>query len=440
MERVTLTAREQRRLLILNDVERGHLTIREAAGLLNVSERQVRRVLAAYRKEGAEALAHGNRGRVPVNTVDDATRARIVELARTTYAGFNCVHMSEQLVEREKITISRSTLRRLLMEAGIPGARTRRAPTHRSRRDRYPRRGMLLQMDGSLHAWLEDRGPVMTLIAGIDDATNIVEGAMFREREDAAGYLHMLSQVVQSQGCPLAVYHDRHGIFGITQVPDDRYPLLGLKRNEPTQVERALEDLSIRSIPARSPQAKGRVERLFGTLQDRLVSEMRLEGIDTLEGANAYLQRFLPRFNDRFAVPPAQEGSAYRLPPDHLALDGVFAFRYLRTVGADNTVRLGEHRLQLLPSQERRHFAKCRVEVAEHLDGRVTVQYQGVVIGTKEAPEEAPRLRARGGPRPPSRTPEGTRTAEDAQGKGTSSRPSERRRNPPSPSHPWRRS
>lgn len=275
---------------------------------------------------------------------------------------------------------------------------------------------MLLQMDGSLHAWLEDRGPVLTLIAGIDDATGRVEGAVFREREDAVGYLLMLSHVVQSHGCPLAVYHDLHGIFGVPQVPDERYPLLGLKRTGPTQVERALEDLSIRSIPARSPQAKGRVERLFGTLQDRLVSELRLAGDATLADANAFLLTFLPRFNDRCAVPPAQEGSVYRPPPADLDLDGIFAFRYLRTVGADNTVRLGEHRLQLLPSKERMHFAKCRVEVAEHLDGRVTVHYQGAVLMTKAAPEEAPLLRARTGPRPPSR------------------------RDRPAPSHPWRRS
>lgn len=209
-------------------------------------------------------------------------------------------------------------------------------------------------------------------------------------------------------GCPVAVYHDRHGIFGTQQVPDLTYPTLPLTKSEPTQVERALEELSIRSIAARSPQAKGRVERLFGTRQDRLVSELRLDGVTTMEEANTFLATFLPRFNTRFCVPAADPDSTHQACPDGLDLDHVLAFRSLRTVGADNTVRLGKHCIHLLPSRDRMHFARGQVEIAEHLDGHLTVHYQGGLIASTEAPEEAPLLRARGRPRPLSRTPQGS--------------------------------
>lgn len=402
MERVTLSQREQQRLMILNEFERGALRIEEAAELMERSTRQVRRVLAAYRREGAAALAHGNRGRRPENTIDEETRRRVVDLAETAYWGCNHAHLTDLLAEREGVHLSRSTVRRLLTEAGIRSPRTRRAPTHRRRRDRYPQEGMLLQLDGSRHDWLEGRGPWMTLVAGIDDATGQVPAAVFRDQEDAAGYLLVLQQVCTTQGVPVAAYHDRHGIFGLLPVCDSIEQQLAGKRREPTQVERVFQDLGMGSISARSPQAKGRVERLFGTLQDRLVSELRLAGIETLEAANAFLPSFLARHNTRFAVPAADPGVAYRPWPSDQDPAQIFCFKYERTVATDNTVRLGEHRLQLLPSRARGSYAHCRVTLHEHLDGRISVQYQGALIATTDAPAEAPVLRARGGDRPAS--------------------------------------
>lgn len=438
MERVILTQREQQRLAILNEVERGNLRTEEAAAVIGVSERQVRRLLAAYRREGATALAHGNRGRKPENTIDEETRRRVVTLAKTTYAGCNQVHLTDLLAEREEVGLSRSTIRRILTEAGIRSPRTRRAPRHRSRRDRSVKDGMLLQVDGSRHAWLEDRGPWMTLVAGIDDATSQVVGAIFREQEDAAGYLLVLQQVCTTRGIPLAAYHDRHGIFGLPPAPETVEQQLVGKRTEPTQVERVFQELAMGSIPARSPQAKGRVERLFGTLQDRLVSELRLARITTLEAANAFLPGFLGRHNARFAVPAVDPALAYRPWPTTLDPTQVFCFKYERTVAADNTVRLGEHRLQLLPSTTRPSFARCRVTLHEHLDGAISVHYQGQVIATKEAPVEAPVLRARGGDRPASSQTRGeSRTADPAQKPSPSDRPARTERKPPA-DHIWR--
>jgi len=255
---------------------------REASEVLGFSLRHVRRLLAAYREEGAAALAHGNRGRKPHHALDDGLRRKVSELAESTYAGCNNQHLTELLAEREGIILSRSSVRRILLGAGIKSPRKRRAPKHRSRRERYPQEGMLLQIDGSRHDWLEGRGPYLTLIGAIDDATGKVAYALFREQEDAQGYFLLLRQIVVSYGIPMALYHDRHGIFERSRgEPGSLEEQLEGKR-KPTQFGRLMEELGITSIPSYSPQARGRIERLWGTFQDRLTSELRLAGTSTI--------------------------------------------------------------------------------------------------------------------------------------------------------------
>jgi transposase len=394
-ETLTLNQDEQRRLLVLNEVIRGRLTVGRAGELLRLSERHLSRILAAYREEGAAALAHGNRGRRPVNALAESIRERVLELARTKYAGFNHLHMSEMLIEEEKLAVGQSSARRILAEAGIASPRKRRAAKHRSRRERYPKEGMLLQIDGSPHDWLEGRGPRMSLIAGIDDATGTVPFGLFRMTEDSAGYFLLLEGIVARKGRPVAIYRDRHSIFETSrrEAPTLAEQLSG--RLEPTQFGRLLEELAITSIPARSPQAKGRIERLWETFQDRLVSEMRLKGISSLEEANSFLPGFLNRYNRRFAVPAAEEGSAYRPLPEGLEPGRVFCFKHTRTVAADNVVSFEGHRLQILADPERSSYARLRVEVHKRLDGSLAVFYQGRRLGAKEAPLEAAALRAR---------------------------------------------
>ncbi len=398
-ETVTLNSEEQRRLLILNQVERGSVTVVEAAELMGVSVRQIHRLRAAYRNEGAAALVHGNRGRAPVHALDAAVRQQVLALAQTTYADCNHQHMTELVAERNAIQISRASLRRILLDAGLPSPRTRRAPQHRRRRERYPQEGMLLQLDSSRHDWLQGRGPWLTLVGAIDDATNIVPYALFRQAEDAHGYFLLMEHIVGHYGRPLAVYRDRHGIF--ERAPSERDTLAEqLKgRRELTQFGRMLAELDINSIAARSPQAKGRIERLWGTLQDRLVVELRLAGATTTAEANQVLGSYLPRFNQRFGVVAAEPDLAYRALAPGCEAARVFCFKYLRTVAADNTVGLGEHRLQLLPGRERVSWAKCEVEVQERLDGSLAVYYQDECIATKPAPVETPVLRARQGQR-----------------------------------------
>ena len=392
-ETVSLSAKEQHRVMVLNQVQRGELTGGQAAELMRLSLRQVRRLLAGYRKEGVAAVAHGNRGRSPVHAIPEETRKRVVELAQDPYGGLNHCHLQEMLAEREQLVLSRSSVWRILTASGIASPRQRRPPQHRCRRERYPQEGMLLQVDGSRHDWLQGRGPYLTLVGAIDDATGTVPHALFREQEDAHGYLLLLQGIIRTKGIPLALYSDRHSIFSVNlkQAESMEEQLAGAR--PATQLGRALQELGIQSILAHSPQAKGRIERLWGTFQDRLVAELRLAGAATLEEANRVLWDFLPRYNARFAVPPSQPGSAYR-PAGRLDLAGVLCFKHQRTVAKDNTVKLGGHTLQLLPGPQRCSYARARVEVQERLDGSLAVCFQGNLIATRPAPPHAVTLRA----------------------------------------------
>lgn len=393
METLKLSLEEQRRILVLNEVNGGQLTCVRAAGLLGLSERHVRRIVAAYREEGAAAIAHGNRGRSPCNAVDATVRARVLELARTKYAGYNHLHMSEELIGVEELPLGLSSARRILAGAGIVSPRKRRAPKHRSRRERYPVEGMLLQVDGSPHDWLEGRGPTMSLVAGIDDATGIVPFGVFRPSEDSAGYFLLIEGIAARKGLPVAIYRDRHGIFEVSSRGSMSLEEELAGRREPTQFGRLLEELAIASIPARSPQAKGRIERLWGTLQDRLVSEMRLAGISDIDSANRFLPGFLDRYNLRFAVRAAEEGSAWRPLPEDIDPRSVFCFKHRRRVAADNVVSFERHRLQILADPERASYARLEVEVHRRLDGSLAVYHEGRELRSRPAPAEAALLR-----------------------------------------------
>jgi hypothetical protein len=320
-------------------------------------------------------------------------------LAENGYSGYNHTHLHEQLVAEHRIVISRRSLTRILRSAGLRSPRRRRPRRHRSRRERMPREGMMLQVDGSQHHWLEGRGPRLVLVGAVDDATGELVHALFREQEDAQGYLILLRESVGKKGLPIAWYSDRHSIF----VRNDKEPwtlaeeLAG--RREPTQVTRALESLGINLILARSPQAKGRVERCWGTLQDRLVKELRRANARTLEEANEVLTAYLPRYRQRFAQCAPDPKPTYRSLPRGLDLEAVCSFHYVRTVANDNTVRLEERLVRIPPGPGGRGYAGCRVQLQERLDGSLVVLHQDKVIARQEAQSQAPlrtRRRARG--------------------------------------------
>jgi transposase len=349
----------------------------QAARLLGISIRQVRRLRRSYEVEGAAALVHGNRGRRPVHALDPTLAARVVELATTTYAGFNQHHFTEMLAEHERLPLSCSSVHRILRAAGVAAPRRRRPSRHRQRRDRYPRAGMLLQIDGSRHDWLEGRGPYLSLVGGIDDATGLVPWATFRDQEDAQGYFQLMREVVRRYGAPLAVYSDRHGIFFKTKDRELTIEEALAGRREPTQFGRLLEELGVALILARSPQGKGRVERLWGTFQDRLASELRLAHASTLAEADVVLHRYLGRHNRRFVVPAADPAPAWLPWAKGRPFDELFCFKYRRVVARDHTVRLRSHVIDIPPHPQRLSYAKVEVELREHFDGRLQVYYQG---------------------------------------------------------------
>ena len=392
MEKVTLNSKEQNRLKVLNEVDRGTIKIQQAVMVMQISVRHGKRLLAAYRQKGAAALAHGNRGRIPYNKIDPIIRHQVVDLAKFKYGGFNQQHFSEKLQEQEGIPLSRSTVRRVLLEQGIASPRQRRAPRHRSRRERYPRSGMMLQIDGSPHDWLEGRGPKLCLIGAIDDATSEVPYAYFQYQEDTAGYIRMLRDITRTHGIPLALYHDQHSIFEVQdKTPSLEDQLTGKKPQ--TQLGRLLDELGINSISAKSPQAKGRVERLWNTFQDRLVSELRLAKTGSISEANQVLKQFLPDYNRRFVVPAKEPGSAYRQTEPDFKAEEIFCFKYSRTVGIDNVVRFGQQRLQILPTPLRQSYARCKVNVHLRLDNTLAIYYEGQLLKTSPAPLEATALR-----------------------------------------------
>lgn len=402
-----MSSREQRRAWILTKLLVGEVTVAEAAALLQLSQRQIWRLKVRFERDGPAGLVHANRGRASPRRLTNFLRDQILELARGRYAGINDSHLAELLAEHEAIEISRAALRRLLRGAGLASPRRRRRPRHRSRRDRMPQAGLLLQVDGSRHDWLEGRGPRMTLVGGIDDASGLVTGAVFREQEDAAGYLEVLRDTLRRHGVPTAVYRDRHTIFeasdrGLTleeQLADTRLP---------TQVGRALDELGITSIAAHSPQAKGRVERLWGTFQDRLVTELRLEAAADRDAANRVLATFLPRFNRRFGVAPADPTPAWRPAPGRAAIERICCLKYRRVVANDHTVRAGATVLQLPARADRRSYAGARVELQLRLDGRLVVWDGQRELLSVPAPAQPVQIRTLGatrsdlGSRPPS--------------------------------------
>jgi hypothetical protein len=298
---------------------------------------------------------------------------------------------------------------------------------------------MLLQIDGSRHDWLEGRGEWLSLVGAIDDATGKVPYALFRHEEDAQGYFLLLRQIVASHGIPMALYHDGHGIFERSKREPESLEEQLEGRRRPTQFGRLMEELGTTSITSRSPQARGRIERLWGTFQDRLVSELRLAGARTMKEANRVLWDFLPRYSQKFAIPAAQPGLAYRQPPEGFIPDEVFCFKYYRTVGLDNVVRFGEHRLQIMPTNGRLSYARARVEIHERLDGSLAVYYQGCCLATKPAPSEAPVLRARNIARVIPDMADSNELPVPFIAAKKTLQPNPPHRTKPAPDHPWRR-
>ena len=390
-----VSQRDIRRYELLQKVVDEKLTLRQVTEALGVSYRQAKRLKAKAAAQGLGGLLHGNRGRLAHNAYEEALRERVLQLSRERYFDFNDSHFTQMLAAQEGIVLSRETIRRWRRAAEVPPKQRRRGPKHRKRRPRSEAEGVMMLWDGSPHHWFGQEHPACCLMAAIDDATGKVLAALFCPAETSWAYLKLLEGVVCKWGVPQSVYQDRHGTL---KRNDDSWSLAEelAGRQTPTQVGAALEALEIRPIFALSPQAKGRIERLFRTLQDRLTAHLRLAGLTQIGAANAYLEAgFLADHNHQFATAPAPPESLWRKPLKRAELERILSLCYPAKVGNDNAVRLDGMIFDIPPGPGKRSYAKERVEVRQLLDGRWRVYHRERVIAETPATEIAEMTRTR---------------------------------------------
>lgn len=349
---------------IYGRVSRRELSQTEAASILGTSERTFRRWVDRIEAEGADGLYDRRLGKISRRRAPVDTVMQVLELFDTRYWDFTAKHFHERLVEDHGLTLSYNWLRLTLQSHG----RTRKAPrrgAHRRKRPRRPLPGMMLHQDGSTHEWVPGR--CWDLIATMDDATSETYSAFFVEEEGTMSAFTALIEVIRAKGLFCSLYTDRASHYWHTPEAGGK-----VDRDTPTQVGRALAQLGIELIPSYSPEARGRSERMFGTLQQRLPQELRLNGITTIDEANCFLRdEFLPRHNARFAVAPEDEGSAF--VPFTGNLDDILCIQDDRIVGNDNTVRYKTRVLQIPADCHRHHYVKATVRVHEYPDGRLAV-------------------------------------------------------------------
>ncbi|HTV74273.1 MAG TPA: ISNCY family transposase [Candidatus Acidoferrales bacterium] len=399
MELVTLSSKELHRLDVLRAWVDRKIEQREAARLLGLSVRQIKRLTRRLSEHGPAGLASGHRGRRPNNALDPQIRIRALELYQCHYEGFGPTLAAEKLLERDGIAISRETLRQSLIGAGLWRA-GKRKPHPRPPRERRACFGALVQIDGSPHKWFEDRGPRCSLLLAIDDATSCIGAGYFAPAETTNAYFELFERYFTQHGLPEAFYSDRHSIFRInTPLQEDRQ----------TQVKRALCELGIELICANSPQAKGRVERANRTFQDRLVKEMRLRRINTIDEGNRFLPEFLETHNKRFAKCPFSDFNAHRSIGAH-NLAHILAAQFERTINANLTIQIDNAIYTLTDSYSRRvlrsgmriqiHHPRSGTMIVTHnnrrLEYRLTarIERNAAIVNAKDLREQTPKPRS----------------------------------------------
>ena len=363
---ITMSQRELKRLHVIKKVLDEVLSQVEASEILLLSSRQIRRMVRRVREEGDKGIRHGLRGKKSANRLPKKVKDKVIKLYRGKYEGFGPTLASEKLLDLEGINISKETLRNWLIESG-DWKKVRKSRTHRQWRERKHYFGEMVQMDGSHHDWLEGRGSELVLMAYIDDATNRIF-ARFYDYEGTTPAMESFKHYIKGYGIPMSIYLDRHSTYKSTGKPTIEDELSN--KMPKSQFERALEELGVRVIHAYSPQAKGRIERLFKTLQDRLVKEMRLLGIKTKEEANEFLKHYLQGHNERFSINPAKEGDLHRAIPKDVDMDNILCIKTKRTLRNDFTI---SHDGNLYQIEE--HINGKEVIVEERIDGSLHITY-----------------------------------------------------------------
>lgn len=362
--------KEIERISLIEQVIAKQIKQREAGRLLKVTVRQVRRMTKAYREEGINGLISKHRGRVSNRHHDESTKEQIKGIVHQRYADFGPTLAAEKLREREALWVNKETLRQWMVEWGLWQAkRQKQAKIHQSRARRSCF-GELVQLDGSHHDWFEGRREKCCLLVLIDDATSRLVGLRFEEEETTVGYFRVVREYLEKEGRPLAFYSDKYGVFRVNHPDTDT--------DSETQFGRAMRELGIELICANSPQAKGRVERANGTLQDRLIKEMRLQEINTIEAANMFLAAFMADYNERFAVSAKSEINAHRRHlPDANTLDCILSFQAIRTLSKNLELSYKSVIYQVKTEGKGYRLRHAKAVICERMDGTICLMYQG---------------------------------------------------------------
>jgi hypothetical protein len=421
-ERIELSQQERDRLKVLHAVEQGERTQVEAARQLQLSDRQVRRLLVRVRAEGDRGVVHRLRGRPSNRKIPADRQQRTLARVRRRYADFGPTLAGEHLAE-EGLAVSRETLRKWMTAAELWRPRPRKVKSVQVWRERRAAFGEMVIWDSSPYAWLEDRGPTLQLILMVDDATSRIWGR-FAEHDSTEENFRVLEGWLRRYGRPLSVYTDKNSLFTINRPAEREEELAGGKPL--SQIGRALGELGIESILAHSPQAKGRIENAFGTLQDRLVKEMRLAGVDTIEGSNRFLEiRFVPFWEEHFAVRPRRPEDAHRRLERDQRLEEILSMRVRRTVAQDHTVKWEGIRWGLDREDVCAGLRGARAEVERRFDGSYWLRFRGHYLALHHCPDALPRSATPSGLRPPGVAERRTKTCV-------------RKKYIPPPDHPWR--
>lgn len=385
--------RDHARWLVIKSYLGGSTTALRVAKSLGLSVRQVRRLVKRARSEGVRCVIHRNRGRASNRRLKKNLVTKISGLYRDTYDGFNLTHFRDMLIRREKMQHPpcRETIRQVLAKAKL-WERRRKAPKHHQKRPRRDREGEMLQVDASFHRWFGEEEPFFALVGAVDDATGKVVGAEFWEAETTEAYMSVFLDILCRHGIPESIYSDHDSVFFVNS-PKERESILDSGRRMETQFGRAMRELGVRMIPASSPQAKGRIERLWGTFQDRLLHEMRLEGIKTPEAGNRYLRKFRPQYNQQFAVPAAKSPDAWRPSPGPARLAAAFCRKETRVLGNDHTFSHESNLWQVLPTVGVAALARRKIEVRVTLKGQVQAWHVDKRLKLASAPKSLRLLR-----------------------------------------------
>lgn len=376
-DRVSMSAKEIKRLHVIGKYHEGLISQIEGAELLRISARHFRRLEKRVKSAGAAGVVNRHRGKSSNHAIEEQTRQRALEAYRQKYYDFGPTLAAEKLWEYERIKISKETYRKWLIDAGF-WKKAKKRSKHRQHRQRKSCFGMMVQVDGSEHAWFEDRKGKCVLMAYIDDATNHVYGR-FYEYEGTIPAMDSFMRYARQYGLPASIYLDRHTTYKSTKKQEDVYDENGDGIDALSQFARAMKELEVEVIYAYSPQAKGRVERLFGILQDRLVKELRLKGISNIEEANRYLLEYFKRHNAQFAVIAEEAKDMHRRTPSVVALREILCIKIERTVRNDNTITCNGKLYQIHEALQSK-----KVVVQERVDGKRLIKYNNASLAFNE--------------------------------------------------------